>query len=239
MPTLGSTLSTANISPQGTGIAEMYMYDNVTKCEIDTTNVYHAVFNSFGNNDGTLAPQLDTNEFTYKAGVKVAITAYADYNAPTSTQTECTTAGHTLLAGEPITITGTTNYNGTYLVLAAGLTATKFVITKAFAGDDATGNARRPATLKVLNAGIIRVAFAVSGSCDSANDVLKFEMNKDITPLDNVVCNAIWDTTTKYRTASTSGFVSVTAGQYLWLSVKNYSGTGDITIRAANVNVKR
>ena len=223
------------------GYAEMYMYENVTACVIDDDlHTYHAVYNSFGNNDGTLAPEIDTTYFTYKAGVGYSISSVANYNSPTNTQIICTTsATHALLAGEPVTISGSTDYNGTYLVLAAGLSGTEFVVTKTYT-QSRTGSVRRAATLKALVAGKYNLSFNVSGSCESANDVFKFELNKDITALDNICANVIWTTTVNYRTAAGSGLVSFTAGQYVWLSVKNNSpGHGDLTIRNANVNIRR
>ena len=231
---------TAITTTTAKGYGEMYMYDNVTACPIDTINVYHAIYNTFGNNDVNLAPVIDTGYFTYKAGIGYAIAAFANYNSPTNTQTKVTiTAGHALLAGEPITITGTTNYNGTYLVLAAGLTATEFVITKTYVADDATGSARRPATLKALVAGKYQAMFNFSGDCASANDVFKFELVKDITMLDNIASRGVWTTSATYRSVSSQGLISVTANQYIWAAVKNYSGTGDLTIRSGNVSLVR
>jgi hypothetical protein len=215
--------------------AEMYMYDNVTACVIDNTDVYHAVYNSFGNNDGTLAPNRDATCFTYKAGAVYAIASVATYNG--GTQIQCTvTAGHSLLAGEPITITNSANYNGTYLVLAAGLTATQFVVTKAYIATN-TGSARKPATLKVLKTGIYHAEFMGGGVAVSANDIIKMELNKGITPLDNIAQKVEW--TTNNRMIGASGLVSCTANDYIWLSVKNTSGTGDLTINTMNVNMFR
>lgn len=214
---------------------EMYMYDNATACVIDTANVYHAVYNTFGNNDGTLAPTTSTAAFTFKAGAGYAITAVADGGSGTI---DCTTAGHSLLAGEPITITGTTNYNGVYLVLATGLTATNFKVTKAYVSSQ-TGSARLPATLKCLEAGVYAANFTVSGVAVTQNDVMKFELNKDATPLDSISARDLWDSGTNYTSSTGSGNVTLTAGQYVWLSVKNYSGTGDLTINCANVNLHR
>ena len=221
------------------GYAEMYMYDNSTACAIDTTNVYHAIHNSFGNHDGTLAPNPDSTYFTYKAGVAYAATAFTNYNSPSNTQTKVTiTAGHALLAGESITITGTTNYNGTYIVLAAGLTATEFVITKKYVANDATGSVRLPSTIKALIAGIYHASFNFSGVALNNNDVFKWELNKDVTHLDNISARAVWTIDPNYRSVAASGFVSLTAGQYIWSSVKNYSGTGDILLNNGNVTLE-
>lgn len=223
------------VSVYGKDLASMYMYDNTTACIIDNANVYHAVYNTFGNNDGVLPPVVDQTAFTYKAGIEYAVASIATYNG--GAQIQCTvTAGHALLAGEPITLTNTTNYNGTYLVEAAGLTGTQFVVTKAYVSSQ-TGSVRRPATLKVLKTGYYHAEFSLGGTSVSANDVLRFELNKNIVPLDNIGRKVEW--TTNNRMASAMGLVSCTAGDYIWLSVKNTSGTGDLTISSANVNIFR
>lgn len=232
----GNATFTGKLTSTQRGFAEMYMYDNVTACVIDTANVYHAVYNSFGNNDGTLAPVIDTTEWTYKAGATYAITSVTDPGGGTTIT--CVTAGHSLLAGEPITITNSANYNGIYLVLAAGLTATEFRVTKAYVADN-TGSARKPATLKCLVAGTFRASFTASGTAVSANDVVKFELNKDTTPLDNISGRNLWDSGTNYQSCTGIGLCTLTANQYVWLSVKNYSGTGDLTINNANVSLTR
>ena len=221
------------------GYGSMYMYGNITACAIDVANVYHAVYNTFGNNDGVLAPLRDTTYFTYKAGAGYAIASVANYNSPTSTQIQCTvTAGHALIAGEPVTITGSTDYDGTYLVLGVGLTATEFVVTKAYT-QTRTGSVRRPATLKALVAGNYRAGFNVSGVASNPNDNIKCELNKDATPLDNIIARALWPSATKYTSMGSHGLVSLTVNQYVWLSVKNYDGANNITISTANVYLER
>lgn len=224
---------------RGREYCEMYSYNNATAEVIDTANTYHAVFQGIGNNDGTLAPQQDSTFFTYKAGVNYSITHFTDYSGTVAGTTKVTTsATHALLVNEPITITGTTNYNGAYIVTGV-IDGTNFYITKAFVADDATGSARRPATIKVLQDGIYRLAFNISGVAETNNDVFKWEMNKDITPLDNISARAVWTSGSNYRSNSATGFCSLTANQYLWLSVKNYSGTGDLTMNNINININR
>ena len=65
-----------------------------------------------------------------------AITAFALATATTTT----VTATHTLVAGDLVEITGTTNYNGTYEVLSVSTTVS-FVIDTAYIANDATGTA--------------------------------------------------------------------------------------------------
>ena len=223
------------------GYAEMYMYDNVTECVIDTANIYHAIYNTFGNNDGTLAPLIDTTHFTYKAGVGEIVASIVTYDAGNKIQ--CTvTAGHSFLAGEPVTLsgfaTGAGTYNGVYLIEAAGLTATEFVVAVAYTGDEA-GSVRKPATMECLVAGNYNAGFNFSGTAGNPNDNIKIELNRDLTPLDNIVARGIWSSSSKYESLSARGLVALTVGQYVWASVKNYSGSGNFTFYSGNVDLCR
>ncbi len=81
-----------------------------------------------------------------------AITAFADGGVNIVT---VTSNSHTALNIQPVTIAGTTNYDGVYTILAASVTANTFDITVsgAFPGDDATGTwrtSKRP-TLTSVN----------------------------------------------------------------------------------------
>jgi len=70
------------------------------------------------------------------ANTSQAITAFAQQGA----NTRVTSNGHGLAAGSRVNISGTTNYNGDYNVLAA--TASTFDIAQAFVANDATGTMR-------------------------------------------------------------------------------------------------
>ena len=71
---------------------------------------------------------IDREEFT--------ITAFTSASATTTT----VTATHTLVAGDMVTIDGTTSYDGDYVVNSVSTTVS-FVITATFVADDATGTA--------------------------------------------------------------------------------------------------
>ena len=123
------------------------------------------------------------------------------------------------------------------MVLAAGLTATDFRVTVAYSAT-ATTSARKPSTMKSLVTGYYKATFSASGTVANPNDNVKVELNRDLTPLDNIVARGLWNNT-KYSSLSANGLVSVTAGQYIWMSTKNYSGTADITFYSANVTLHR
>jgi hypothetical protein len=216
---------------------EMYMYDNTVSCAIDTVSIYHAVYNQFGNNDGVLPAHNDTNSFTYLAGLGKAISSFA--NATTGTFVT-TSAAHTLTEGQPITITGTTNYNGTYLVGTVTATNSFFVAASYVAEAGGAGKTvRRPATLRALVAGIYRASFNVVATPATNNDEFKFELNKNASPKDNIGSRNTWGTTSKFNAVASMGLMDLVAGDYVWLSVKNYSGANAITIRQCNVSLNR
>ena len=234
----GAITGTSIVTTTPKGYAEMYMYGNITACEIDTANLYHAIFHTFGNHDGTLAPLVDTDYFTRKLGEHYAIASVATYASGAKIQ--CTVmAGHALLAGEPVTITGSSvaGYNGTYLV-EAPVDGTTFVVTVAYSAT-ATASVRRPATFKCLVAGYYQAAFTFSGTSANPNDNIKIELNRGVTHLDNIGARGIWSSSTKYQTIGSNGLVSLAVGDYVWASVKNYDGTGDFTFYSGNVNLRR
>jgi surface protein len=72
------------------------------------------------------------------ANTSQAITAFATLSA--GTQTRVTSNGHGLVAGSRVNISGTTNYDGDYNVLAAS--ANTFDIAVTFVANDATGTMR-------------------------------------------------------------------------------------------------
>jgi hypothetical protein len=218
---------------------EMYMYDNTVPCIINTTNIYHAVYTGFGNNDGTLPPTNDTNSFSYLAGTSATISAFANSATISSNTTIVTTTGtHTLSAGEPITITGTTNYNGTYSVNAYD--ATHVIIGKAYVSNDATGSMRRPATLRALVAGVYRASFSVSGISAESDDVFKFELNRTLVKQDNIGARIIMTSgENNYRACAASGLLTLSVGDYVWLSTKNYKEPHNVTIHQCNVSLNR
>ena len=75
----------------------------------------------------------------YEASPTGAITAFADGSGKTTV----TSADHGLSDGDKINITGTTNYDGTDLVIS-DRTDDTFTITTDFSSDDATGSWVKP-----------------------------------------------------------------------------------------------
>jgi surface protein len=84
------------------------------------------------NYDAALSAWADLPDTSLKTQ---AITAFATLSG--GTQTRVTSNGHGMVAGSRVNISGTTNYNGNYNVLAVATNT--FDIAAAFVGNDATG----------------------------------------------------------------------------------------------------
>jgi len=111
--------------------AEMYIYNNGGAMTIDEVSTWHG---TIGFTEGSSGSHM-----VYNASIQQAITVWADAggtpNEVTATSNGIEAAG--LLAGDFVTITGTTNYNGVYEILS--VTANTFNIEHAWAGNDASG----------------------------------------------------------------------------------------------------
>jgi hypothetical protein len=207
----------------------VFLYDNTTATSISNTGVYHAL---------TLASTGLVNGFTYKAGKITSISAFATYSTGGS-HTKITAAGHTIDLSMPITVVGTTNYNGTYLT--KWVDTNTFVITKAYQAEAGGGTVRLPVTLKANtgSSGIYEVSFHASGTNTGENKDYKIEMNVNATAKDNVVSERRLSVITDISPFSASGLVEILEGQYLWGSIKNITDTTSITLKHYNFNAHR
>lgn len=85
----------------------------------------------FSNTGGTVGAGF------FKVGANGSITTFADSTVEAGVKTKVTSIAHGLVSGEAVVITGTTNYDGTFLIL--NVTTDTFDIEKVFSVDDATG----------------------------------------------------------------------------------------------------
>lgn len=67
-----------------------------------------------------------------------SITAFTDYSGTVAGTVKVTSATHGMITGNTVIITGTTNYNGTFVITV--IDASNFYITAAWVSDDATGD---------------------------------------------------------------------------------------------------
>ena len=78
-----------------------------------------------------------TDKVHYSENKSLAITAFTVYSASDSSRTIVTSASHGRSNGDQVTISGTTSYDGTYIITTVGTDT--FVINKTFVANDATG----------------------------------------------------------------------------------------------------
>jgi hypothetical protein len=207
---------------------ECYLYGNATPMAIDITNTYHACPNSL---EGL------TNGFTYKDGAVIAISGVT--SASGGTKITCTSVAHGLLDGEVITITNSTNYDGVYLVESK--TDDTFVVTKAYVASR-TFNACRGFSLRA-NTGTAGT-FILDWNCSAknasgTNKDWRIEANLNLVALDKASSQVRLPSATETSALAAGCILTVAAGDYIWISVKNLTDAVDITIVDANLRIRR
>ena len=73
----------------------------------------------------------------FKVGTTGSVTEFANSTVESGVKTKVTSVSHALIDDEAVVITGTTNYNGTFLI--SNVTTDTFDIEKVFSVDDVTG----------------------------------------------------------------------------------------------------
>ncbi len=99
----------------------MYVTDNSTTTSIDTVSIYHPI-------ESILGASFLSN-FTFSSGTESAISSVSDAGGGEITVTTGTAHGYS--AGDFITQTGTTDYNGQYEVISVGST-TEYNVTETY-----------------------------------------------------------------------------------------------------------
>jgi len=227
------------------GVGEMTEYDNAVSLAIDTTNVYHSLYNVL-----LIAGTLDG--WTFAAGISGAYTAIADLGVVGGVnQVRLTTAApHTLAAGQMLDLTSASvagyltqaadaNHNENYYVIKNIPDNTHIDVVSAFLGT-ASGNWRKGAALVAgaSAAGSYELFWSVTFQPSGTNKLYKFEPRINVTPVDTIVAETK-PSTADPRAIAASGFVVVAAGDRITLSCKNKTDTTDVTIIHANIRVRR
>lgn len=208
---------------------EMYMIDNTTDTVIIETNVWQPITGLFqvGDVDG----------FDFVAGETNAFTAVADGGGGEIT---ITATGHGFQAGEHVTISGTTNYNGNYEVQS--INGNDFNITATYVATE-TGTAIRGDCLEAAqDYGELRLSYG--GSMTAGNSkVFEFALKKE-----NLLCQkcrvqrkfgVAGDFGDAGRSSLVGGGVQINSGECLSLMVRNITDASDLTIKHANFSVTR
>jgi len=208
------------------GYTEMYMSENATALTIQAQNAWHFI-NGF-------TEGLSGGTFVYHAGVQLAITAYA--TSDSGTKTEVTCASHGLADGEQISIAGTTNYDGIY-VTEQSATDT-FVIAVAYVADDGASVGEHPDhwhTTSPAATGRYLAEYSLTVTPANPNDVFEFAFYQDATKEAKSVTQQKMGAATDYQVVGSQCIIDYTTPSHFAGAVRNLSGTGNITIRNANV----
>jgi hypothetical protein len=195
---------------------------------IAITNTYHACPN---------ATTGLVNGFTFKGGTVKAVASVA--SAAGGTKITCTSVAHGLLDGEVITITNSTNYDGVYLVESK--TNDTFVVAKAYVATRAF-NVCRGFSLKA-NTGTSGT-FVLDWNCAARNDSgsnkdWRVEANKNLIAQDKASCQIRVPSATETSTMAAGCILTISAGDYIWISVKNLTDANDFLIVDANIRIRR
>lgn len=187
---------------------------------INTQNAWHGYT---GFSSGHLSTKI-----TFDAGKTASdITAYATYDAGTTTKVTAT-AAHGLVAGQVITITGTTHYNDIYEVLE-DVGANDFTIDKAWDGNDnATGTYALPSCFIIGTdgGGEYKVIWTASGSAIAA-DTFEFGMYHEKI-LDHFSVRKFPNN--DIGAWSGCGVITISDTDVLWFGIQNTTGTNNMDI---------
>lgn len=209
--------------------AEMYIYNNGGAMTIDEVSTWHGTLGYTEGDNGA--------HMTFHASIRQAITAWADAggtpNEVTATSNGIQAAG--LIAGEFITITGTTNYNGVYEVLSVATNT--FNIEHADAGDDAAGTITLPSHYIVSSANAaglwtVTVNFSVTPAANSKEYDLCLFVNG--TPQTDTFMTHKTKDAGDYDTVSFDGLTTLANGDILWLGIMGKTDGTNITFKHAN-----
>ena len=192
---------------------------------VDTNLIWQAVIGFISD---------EATGITYNAGSSGAITVYAN---PGGGQVTVTSAGHTLVNGDIVTISGSTNYNGIFLV--AGVAGNDFEITAAFLGNDGVGTFRNGSNFVILVDGIYLFTWQISGSSAGVNKVYIFTLSINDTIITAGLQRRLFAVGGDVGSISGSFIIDATAGDIVAFNLQNESDATDMTIEQATMNIHR
>ena len=222
-------------APVNTGYAGMYIHENSTAFVISGA---FAVTDRYNGMHGFTQDIVSTG-WTFKDGKALSITEYATSDAGAKTQVNCGATG--LANGDIVTIAGTTNYDGVYIIEQV-VASTSFVIQKAWVADDGASTQHAASYLTNTNAastGIYHIGYSTSATNATNNEVFEWALFQGTSELTNTEMQRKYATGGDYGSCSALGLVSYTAGNKIWLSVQNLTAANNITLRDCNVTMIR
>lgn len=205
-------------------------YNQTFTLPIDIVNVYHPVRNMLTG---------PVNNVTFDAGSTGAVASVAA--GPTGYIT-CTSNGHGLLNGEIVYLTNSTDYDGKFVV--ANKTDNTFDVLETYTQTRAC-NWYQPSTLKVAanGGGDFLVSYSITADAAANGKNFKAEVSyggvTTPTDLDSAVSERTFGTGSDYSILVGTGIVSLVAGDYVWIQLKNTTDDTDLIIRHASLELVR
>jgi len=225
------TNDSGGISATTNNYAEMYIYEGGTATTIGIVNIYHLIQNF---STGLV------NNWTFDAGSNGAISAFADYGGTVAGTVKATDAAHGLITGEVVTISGTTNYNGVFVVTKVD--DDNFYFTDTWVADDATGNWYQGSSLKAGtgSAGLYGLLWNASFTSAGNNKVYQLELFQNATEIDKSAAEHKIATGTDIQAmASPMRLVQIADGDYITLAVECITDATNLTMVHAGVSLVR
>ena len=217
-------------APESQIIGEMTSFSNALETVISTTDTYVPINFVTG---GVVTLQA----FRANPGATGSITAFADAGGGLTT---VTSAGHTLANGDTASISGTTSYNGVFVVSSA--TTNTYDIVTPFAADDATGTWYRPPNIEYegkSNNNVVRTEGMVvinnSTDPDIEGDLIATAVLMDKGTGYVIVPSTAWELNmgnvlgSPQQLFDSSGFTGLETGTLFALFGKNGTGTNNFT----------
>lgn len=163
--------------------------------------------------------------FTFDAGSTGAIASFADGGGG---QVVVGTVAHGLLDGEIISITGTTNYNGVFVV--QNKADDTYEITVAFNGDDGAANWYQASSMTVgaLGAGDYAITYAVNAESAAANKSFGWHMYINDAEDERSHSDRNFTGSAIEQNVAGTTMVTLAANDILWLAVTGLSDGTDI-----------
>ena len=215
------------IEQTGGFIGEGYFHCNTVATVIGTANTPIALY---GATTGVMVG------LTYDVGSAGAITAFADYSGTVANAILVSSAGHGLATNDIISIRGTTNYNGVFLVTVVGVDT--FYIMDTWVANDGASNWEQPGTFLVPagGAGIYRMAGFICTAPVAACE-LKFATWVNLTKQNKSESCRDYAINDKDTVTSTC-LLQLSEGDRVWVAVES-DNTADITNVNGNFNLRR
>jgi hypothetical protein len=206
---------------------EMYEFENAVITTINTQNADHAVNNFM---TGTLYGFTFVNGLAGSGNI-------TDYGGTVAGTVALADAAHGLTTGDYIAVTGTTNYNGVYEITT--INGDSFYFTAIYIGNEAgTWDMGSYLLVDSGSDAVYKVSMTNTSFSASANNTFKFSIYLNDASTNNIVCSNKYGST-DYTPMPSSGLLTLVAGDRIWLAVQNQTGTANITIRHANVNLSK